>query len=154
MGELERSLAQLKELKKALEDQLMRVNSAIEDVEKAQRSLGPMAGSFLTTLSLKSEPREPLRVRGALSPAAIARATRDVLLERGHPMKRGELVKELVRREVPLAGKDKNKNLGTILWRHPNMFVTINKLGYWVKGVPLIGVYEPPEEHSDELPRP
>ncbi len=49
-------------------------------------------------------------------------------------MKRGELVKALEAKGVLLLGKDKNKNLGTILWRYSDTFEHINKLGYWVKG--------------------
>ena len=58
-------------------------------------------------------------------------------------MKRGELVAELEMRGFPLAGTDKNKNLGTILWRHSRDFVHLEKFGYWLRDVPLEGVYSP-----------
>jgi hypothetical protein len=145
MAELDESLTKLRALKATLEDHLRRIESAISDIEKAQRSLEGGNVSLLqnATLSLKTEPKAPLRVRGEWSPAEIAHAARDVLLERGRPMKRGELVRELAQRGVPLAGKDKNKNLGTVLWRNENIFVSLAKLGYWVRGVPIPGVYEP-----------
>lgn len=81
----------------------------------------------------------------ALQPTKVVAHVRDVLLEARKPMKRGELVKALLARNVPLAGKDKNKNLGTILWRHPNQFVSLEGLGYWLKDVPLEGIYVPQE---------
>ncbi len=88
------------------------------------------------------------RVRGDLTPAEVAHAARDTLLAFGRPLKRGQLVRQMEHRGVPLAGTDKNKNLGTILWRHRQMFVSLPKLGYWPKGVPLPGVYDP-ETHSE-----
>jgi len=91
---------------------------------------------------------EPQRVRGELPPREVAAIARNALLETGKPLKRGQLVRELEKRGVPLAGADKNKNLGTILWRHRAMFVSLPKLGYWAKGVPLEGVYDP-DTYSD-----
>lgn len=81
-----------------------------------------------------------------LDPSDVVENARKILLEHGRPMKRGHLVREFHSRNLLLAGTDKNKNLGTILWRHPKQFVSIERLGYWVKDVPLPGVYEPSDD--------
>ncbi len=39
-------------------------------------------------------------------------------------------------RGIPLAGKDKSKNLGTILWRFSDRFLNILGQGYWPKDAP------------------
>jgi hypothetical protein len=88
---------------------------------------------------------EPKRQRGIVPPAEVAAAAKTVLLNARRPMRRGELVFELEKIGIPLAGKDKNKNIGTILWRHKNEFIQIDNLGYWLKGVPLEGIYTPQE---------
>jgi hypothetical protein len=94
---------------------------------------------------LESEHRQPL------PPEEVAETARRILKEVGHPLKRGQLVKEFAARHIPLAGKDKNKNLGTILWRHGNMFVSLDGLGYWPKDVPLKGVYTPEGAEEADL---
>jgi hypothetical protein len=83
--------------------------------------------------------------RKELSPREIASAVRDVLLDAKRPMRRGEIVTALEARGVPLGGKDKNKNVGTIIWRHPQQFISLERLGYWLRDVPLPGVYSPDE---------
>lgn len=87
----------------------------------------------------------PKRQRGVVPPAEIASAVRRVLLDANRPMRRGELVAELEKLGTPLGGVDRNKNLGTILWRHKNQFIQLDKLGYWLKDVPLEGIYTPHE---------
>lgn len=60
------------------------------------------------------------------------------------PMTRGQIARELAARGTPLAGRNVNKNLGTILWRHQDTFVNLEGLGYWLAEVELPGIYTPP----------
>lgn len=151
MSEFEALLARYKRQEQAVEQALQRIRRVISALEEAKSAWndaqgGEQALEFLAkTFSTPPDDalQEPRRVRGILPPSDIAASVRMILLEANRPMKRGELVAELERRGVPLAGKDKNKNLGTILWRHPEQFVSLDKLGYWVKGVRLANVYEP-----------
>lgn len=85
---------------------------------------------------------EPKRQRGVLTPRDMALAIKGVILEAGRPMKRGEIVQELEKTGVPVTGKDKNKNIGTIIWRHPELFVRVGDFGYWVKGLDLSETYK------------
>jgi hypothetical protein len=151
MSEFEELLARYKRQEKVLEEALQRVRRVISAFEEAraawldapegERALEYLAKTFPAVPD--GSPQEDRRVRGMVSPSDIAARVRLILLEANRPMKRGELVAELERLGIPLAGKDKNKNLGTILWRHPEQFVSLEKLGYWVRGVPLQGVYTP-----------
>lgn len=75
----------------------------------------------------------------AAQTAAIAEsieAVRKIVLKAGKPMKRGELVSELEKMGYDLPGQDKNKVLGTNLWRS-GKFRSVPKKGYWPKDVPL-----------------
>jgi hypothetical protein len=86
--------------------------------------------------------REGQRERGVLPPEEIVRFARNALLKNGRPLKRGALVRVLEAEGVPLAGKDKAKNLGTILWRNLDQFVSLDKLGYWPRDISIKGVYD------------
>jgi hypothetical protein len=143
MSDLEAILADLRRQEEGLMRRIEQVRGAIRAMEEAQTALHEAGLSSAATENVAEPPALPQRVRGALSPEQIARAARDTLLELGRPMKRGALARAMEARQIPLAGKDKSKNLGTILWRHPAMFVTLDKLGYWPKDVPLDGIYDP-----------
>lgn len=108
---------------------------ALEIIEKALAQDGNLERSIAML--------EPKRQRGILSPKEVASLIRNVLVEAGKPMKRGDIVRELEKQGVPLVGSDKNKNVGTIIWRHPELFVSVEGLGYWIRGVRIPGVYEP-----------
>ncbi|PWB83516.1 MAG: hypothetical protein C3F11_06190 [Methylocystaceae bacterium] len=145
MAEFEELLARLKRQKENAEAVLSRLNAAIDLLEKAKDVLGPdelvkFMEAIPPTPGVEASRKRP---RGILPPEDVAAAVRATLLEVGRPMKRGELVAELMSRQIPLSGKDKNKNLGTIIWRHPQHFVSLEGLGYWVRDVPLPGVYTP-----------
>lgn len=150
MSEFEDVLAKLKRFRDALGDRLERLNQAIELMEKAREVVGPdELGRLAKMLPLAPfSLKEPQRKRGTLPPSNIAATVRTILLENRRPMKRGELVAELEKRQIQLAGKDRNKNLGTILWRHPNDFVHLEKLGYWLRDMPLKGVYMATDTHT------
>jgi hypothetical protein len=145
MSEFEDALARLKLLRETIQGHLERLNRAIDLMERAREAVGPEELDRLAKLfpSLPQPPTEPQRTRGGVPPSDIAATVRAILLDSRRPMKRGELVAELEKRQIPLAGKDRNKNLGTILWRHPGDFVHLEKLGYWLRDMPLEGIYEP-----------
>ena len=139
-----------------IQKQIASLDTTIEQLESLKAN-SPMEvlERLLSETKLPSDhhPAYYAQIAGAnkeavLSPLEVAQRVQEVLQKSGRPMKRGQLVKALAAQNVPLAGKDKNKNLGTILWRHPALFVSLPKLGYWVKGVPLPGVYDP-ENHQD-----
>lgn len=88
--------------------------------------------------SEQAEEREPRR-RNPTPPKQLAELAREEILAAGHPMTRGELVDALEKRGVEMVAKDKAKNLGTILWRFPDMFINMPKEGYWPKDVPPPG---------------
>ena len=148
---LVRANARLRAAEQLLNQSHLRVNALkelLESLEKARSALSPEA---LDTALVDSDAVEGIHTtfiapnisRGDLSPSHIAMMAKDALLENKAPMKRGKLARALTSQGVPLAGKDISKNLGTILWRHSDEFVSLPSLGYWVKGVPLEGVYNP-----------
>ncbi len=128
---------------------IFQIDKMLGTIEEARQRLAP---EFLAALEdIQIPPPDAILGMHPLAPLApdeVVVKAREVLSEAGKPMRRGQLVDALLKRGVPLAGKDKNKNLGTILWRNSDQFVNLDKLGYWVKGVPLPGVYEPEEKPS------
>ncbi|MFG1402640.1 hypothetical protein [Xanthobacter sediminis] len=143
MPDYQEVLRDLRAKKRALQEQLAEIDKAIKALENVSPSLSLQRSLFLDDQLTAPEHSAPQRVRGELAPYEVANLAREVLIESGRPMRRGELVQALESRGVPLAGKDKNKNLGTIMWRHADMFVSIERLGYWPKDRSLPGVYEP-----------
>ncbi len=152
MSELEALLERYRRQKETAEELVRRFAKIIEYLEKAKAELpADTSGEhevFMNAVKLmpEIEIKESKRSRGTVPPSDIAATVRLILSEARQPMNRGQLVAELERRGVPLAGKDKNKNLGTILWRHSGDFVHLEKFGYWLRDVPLEGVYEPERE--------
>lgn len=143
MPDYQEVLRDLRARKRLLEEQIRDIDKLIRTLERVSPTLTVQPSLFPDSNTAHEEIVISHRERGELPPTEIAKLARQVLLESGQPMKRGELVRALEARGIPLLGKDKNKNLGTIMWRHGDMFVSIEKLGYWPKDVPLEGVYEP-----------
>jgi hypothetical protein len=90
-----------------------------------------------------ARPRERTSVRASRTPApktlaaaGVIKAAREVLIAEGRPRTRGTLVKALEARGYRVSGKDKERNLGTIMWRARDQFINIERLGYWPKDIP------------------
>jgi hypothetical protein len=131
----------LDELRAELEG-IQKLVRALEDLESTTppEVLNLIAQNVAANIALtKTTTLNP----NAASPEVIASAARAALLDAMRPMKRGELVRELEARGIILTGRDKNKNLGTILWRKPKMFVHLDKLGYWLTDRELPQIYKP-----------
>lgn len=61
---------------------------------------------------------------------------RAVILEAGRPLSRTQLLRALDRRKIPVGGSNRPKNMGTIMWRLGEDFVSLEGLGYWPKDKP------------------
>lgn len=86
------------------------------------------------------------RTTGTAKPSDVGPMARRILLDHGKPMTRSELLNALEERDVVLAGDDKAKYLGTILWRMREAFVNLDGHGYWPKDQP----YEPASYVPDD----
>ena len=76
------------------------------------------------------------RMPGTVGPSDLGPMMRRILLEHGKPMTRTQLLDALVARDVKLAGGDKSKYLGTIIWRMREAFINLDGHGYWPKDKP------------------
>jgi hypothetical protein len=91
------------------------------------------------------------RTPGTAKPSDVGPMARRILLDNGKPMTRSELLKALEERDVVLAGEDKAKYLGTILWRMKEAFINLEGFGYWPKDKPFEPAnYFPIERMSDD----
>lgn len=66
-----------------------------------------------------------------LSKEAMAKAVRQLMIDRQRPMTRTDIVEALELKGIPVAGVDKPRALGTIMWRLRDRFVNLSGLGYW-----------------------
>jgi hypothetical protein len=85
----------------------------------------------------------------------MAKVVHDIMLERRKPMSRTEIVEALELKGHPVAGQDKSKAIGTIMWRLRDKFRNIEGLGYWPIDLPYPPT--PGQSFADifgELPRP
>ena len=77
--------------------------------------------------------------------AAAVRAMIDfaerIILEEGHPLTRGQLVRRIEQAGHRIVGGDKNKVFGTNMWRS-GRFWNIKGAGYWPRNVPVPSGYE------------
>jgi len=84
----------------------------------------------------------------------VRRIAREVMLEMGRPLTRGELLEQFAARGTPIQGADPSKNMGTLMWRLSDHFVNIEGHGYWPRDVPCEAVeYDPADENSEEAIR-
>ena len=117
----------------------------LEELKAEQQKLQ----SFIATYeelegALKPNPSHPQPTRIVLiaaggkknsgtSPSKIIEAAKQIIREHGSPMTRSELVESIENKGIYVGGVDKNKNMGTILWRS-NEFHNVEGEGYWPKG--------------------
>jgi hypothetical protein len=76
----------------------------------------------------------PDRKRGR--PADFAQIMERVLTDVGRPLGRPEFVDELSKRGISIPSEDKPRYLGTILWRHRDVFRNLPGHGYWLRNRP------------------
>lgn len=95
------------------------------------------------------EPKTQKRVRGT-SPNEIVPMIEDILIAKGLPMTRSEVLKELLKDDVNVGGGDKSKNIGTIMWRRKDKFISLPGQGYWLKNRPCRKVNYIPEDTIPE----
>lgn len=79
------------------------------------------------------ENAESRREKPHAKPAQVVRVAIQTLQRNGRPMTRTELVKSLEDQGLSIGGKDKSKNMGTMLWRSKK-FENIEGRGYWPIG--------------------
>lgn len=133
------------ERKRELEEELVKLEHFIEVYNKLNGEIESVDKSESVASNSKIE-QKPESVK----PSELVNIVRKELEDNGRPMRRGELVERLTNKGIALAGSDKNKNLGTILWRAPDVFVQLKTFGYWLKDTPYPPAGYIPET-SDEI---
>lgn len=74
-----------------------------------------------------------------------------VISDIGRPLTRSELVAEMEKRDVEIPSEDKERYLGTILWRHRERFVNFPRVGYWLSDRPWAATeYDPRSPHQTD----
>lgn len=76
---------------------------------------------------------ESVRKKPHAKPAQVVRVAIQTLQRNGRPMTRTELVESLESQGLSIGGKDRSKNMGTMLWRSKK-FKNIDGKGYWPIG--------------------
>jgi hypothetical protein len=77
------------------------------------------------------------RATGNPKKEEVAEATRQIILERGEPISRGDLFKALANRGVAISSEtDPEMVLSTMLWRMRDKVVRLKTGGYWLPEKP------------------
>lgn len=130
--------------KKELEDELARVNQFIQmyDQFSGMNLENPATPSLLDSAGRIVRATQKLKQRGR--PADFARLIRAILSQSGHPMARGELISILEGGGHSIPSADKQRYIGTVLWRNRNDFINIKDKGYWLRNLPCPAIgYDP-----------
>lgn len=99
-----------------------------------------------------SPPHTPGRTMQRLQRERHAKDIRNIIVTAGRPLTRGQIIEGLDKHDILVGGKDKSKNIGTVMWRLRDRFVNIAGEGYWPKDMPCLAVgYEPKAESKNDL---
>jgi hypothetical protein len=128
---LQRALDRRRQLREELAavDKFVESYSAVQERRNAKPETDDL---FPDSVAVGPKPRA---LHSAAVSAAMDAAAR-LIVEAGRPLTRGELVTKLSSEGHQLDGADKNKVLGTNLWRS-GKFVNLKGAGYWPKSEPL-----------------
>lgn len=139
-------LAELYKLVRARRDELISKISELKEQTKALESdlqaVDAMLHNWNTVFGSESERNaaQPSPSRGwrGMNPprTVVAEKVREILTERGHPVKRSDLFRQLSDRGVHIYGQDPEMVLSTMLWRMKDQFVRIPRVGYWLADKP------------------
>lgn len=136
-SELKEQVARLESEFKTARDQLAKVEQFINLwMEFGGEPLKPEDGH-------RVQEAEPIDIGRGLNRSDISPLAREMMLARGKPMTRTDLVEEFVARKLPVGGVDPARNMGTIMWRLRDDFVNIEGHGYWPRDV----AYKPANYH-------
>jgi len=114
----------------ALLDELKKLENFIRAYDTARDLIGGQP-------SLADPATPEKRRRNPIPPSRIADLAEELIRKEGRPLNRSELVQMFDANGIPLAGVDRVKNLGTIMWRNSDRFRHIEGRGYWIRGEPI-----------------
>jgi hypothetical protein len=121
-----------------------RRNALRRELETLDRFIHDYTARVVSTASAPiSDPQDDLfndskgrRKRRAANVAAMMDSAEEMILQEGEPMTRGQLLARLEAQGHVIEGGDKNKVLGTNLWRSKR-FHNIQGVGYWPKSMAI-----------------
>jgi hypothetical protein len=108
----------------------------------------PGATNDVSQLAANVKPRLK---RGGLTQPKFEQILRELLVARGQPAMRRELLDLFRESGNAIGGTDEMQNLGTKLWYARAMLTNIRGAGYWPADVPCAAVgYVPPQEDAND----
>ncbi|MBZ9674530.1 hypothetical protein [Mesorhizobium sp. ES1-1] len=99
---------------------------------RTRRQFDFSAGDIPIVTTIKSGKTE--RPTRNLPKARMSQVVTQILKDHKRPMTRTEIVDALELMGIPVAGVDRSKAIGTIMWRMRDEFVNLPGWGYWFKG--------------------
>ena len=138
--------------KKELENELAEIGRFIElhqrfsGTKREKTELSPMNIADESNHGLRShadiKPENMLAIRHRRGqPDDFANMMARIIGDLERPLTRTELVAALEERRVTIPSSDKERYLGTILWRHRDRFKNFPRVGYWLAGRPWQDYY-------------
>ncbi|MBR1362077.1 hypothetical protein [Bradyrhizobium ottawaense] len=114
----------------------------------------PQATRVSETVLGTDSPPSPLPPPPPKNPdkAQVGAMAKILMIEKGRPLARSELFKQLQRAGVHIYGKDPEMVLSTMMWRMKEDFVRLPGHGYWIKELPWLPAnYRPGDSVQPEL---
>ena len=112
----------------------------VEQAEEQSTSKATDAGGEVVSDTPRGWTREQLRPK-----------LREIIYEANRPLTRSGLLKALDERGIPIGGTNRSKNMGTIMWRLSDDFVSLEGFGYWLRDRPYPPAgYDPADQNSPE----
>ena len=136
---------------------LMRIEVLEAEPRAAETELTQFAGFIARWERLteadreRSEPESLTDLGKVRNPPreVVGRVAREIILEAGRPIPRGELFVRLRERGVRIFGKAPQLVFTTMMWRMQNEFVRLARFGYWPRDKAF-----PPANHEPNRPMP
>ncbi len=128
--------AELLSFQELIEDSKRRIQALRKARELIVQSMGtPSVVGSPDVARAETTEQEPRRPRPGSQVDMVVRTAREVLLRKGRPMTRAELLDEIQGEGFEVKAAHPAKRIGKILWASDD-FEHVGT-GYWLKGVPL-----------------
>ncbi|MBZ9822368.1 hypothetical protein [Mesorhizobium sp. CA4] len=130
MDAFERAQRRREEIRKELEeiDLFLRLHQKFSGGTVPEQDIvATSPDGTMTVLEAKTAPA-PTR---NLSKHKMAKQVMQFMYDRKYPMTRTDIVEALELKGIPVAGVDKARAIGTIMWRLRDRFVNLPGYGYW-----------------------
>lgn len=116
-------------------ERYLELHATLFGTQKSQRVFASLARDEEADVDQRNDPK------------AIAKVATDILASADRPMQRGKLIEAVQAAGIAIHSTDKNKYIGTVMWRNRDKFRNVDGQGYWPRDRAL-----PPDIQAELIP--